>query len=74
MLVNIEGSLKLRNLSKTRWTARAESIKAVWTSFKGILQVLTDISIDKCIDNSTKTQALSLEKKILSFDIIVCTL
>lgn len=28
-LSEIEGSLKLRNLCKTRWTARAESVRAV---------------------------------------------
>ena len=30
---SIEGALKLRNLSQTRWVARSESIDAVWISF-----------------------------------------
>lgn len=52
MLSDIEGSLKLRNLSKFRWNACAESIKAVWTSFEETLQVLIDISLDKnTLDN-----------------------
>ena len=29
----VENALQLRNLSRTRWTARAESIQAVWVSF-----------------------------------------
>lgn len=33
-LNEIENSLHLRNFSKTRWTARAESIKAVWISYE----------------------------------------
>lgn len=33
---------------------------------------MTGISIDKCIGNGTKTQALSFEKKMLTFDFIVC--
>ncbi|CAI6346415.1 unnamed protein product [Macrosiphum euphorbiae] len=36
----IEGSLQLRNLSKTRWTARAESIKSVWISLDIIIETL----------------------------------
>lgn len=31
--MEIENKLQLKNLSKTRWTARAKSIKAVWNSF-----------------------------------------
>lgn len=30
-LDEIENSLKLRNLSQTRWTARAEALKSLWT-------------------------------------------
>jgi len=36
----IEGSLQLRNLSKTRWTARAESIKSVLISLDIIIETL----------------------------------
>lgn len=70
-LADIEKSLKLRNLSKTRWTARAESLRAVWISFEGISNALKEIYIDKTIDKNTRIQALGLEKKILSFDFIV---
>lgn len=39
ILAGIKGSLKLRNLSKTRGTARTEPIKAARTSFKRILYI-----------------------------------
>ncbi|CAI6353826.1 unnamed protein product [Macrosiphum euphorbiae] len=54
----IEGSLKLRNLSKTRWTARAESIKAVWTSLEAIVDTLEYINNSNSFDNLTKTKAI----------------
>ncbi|CAB4042231.1 zinc finger MYM-type 1-like, partial, partial [Paramuricea clavata] len=36
-ITKVENCLMLRNLSKTRWSARAESIQAVWTSFDVIV-------------------------------------
>jgi len=65
---NIEGSLQLRNLSKTRWTARAESIKSVWISLDGIISTLENITTSKSFDNLTKSKALGLKKKMLNFD------
>ena len=59
----------LRNLSKTRWSARVESIQAVWTSFEVILDVLHTVS--NKADVKTKTQALGLKKKMLSLDFVV---
>lgn len=70
-LLEIEGSLKICNLSKTRWTARAESLKAVYISYEIIVSVLNDLTIDKNVDQKTKIQALGLQKKCLSFDFIV---
>lgn len=67
----IEGSLKLRNLSKTRWTARAESIRAVWTSLEAIVDTLKYINNSNSFDNLTKTKAIGLKKKILNFDFFV---
>ena len=40
----VESLLKLRNVSKTRWLARSESILAVWISFKVIQNTLVDVS------------------------------
>lgn len=67
-LLEVDIKLKLRNLSMTRWTARAESIKAVWILFEYILDVLKELINDTNIDNKTRAQALGLEKKMLSFD------
>ncbi|CAI6373724.1 unnamed protein product [Macrosiphum euphorbiae] len=41
---DLDNVLQLRNLSKTRWTARAESVKAVWCSFEAICDNLHYIS------------------------------
>ena len=40
----VDNALKLRNLSKTRWIARSESIRAVWVSFDVILTTLSEMS------------------------------
>lgn len=68
-LSEIEECLKLRNLSKTRWTARAESLKAVWKSFEAIIFVLHEISVNSNLDNKTKVQPLG--KKCLPIDFII---
>lgn len=67
----VENSLQLRNLSKTRWTARAESIKSVWVSLDSIIKTLEEMSMAQFLDKSTKTQALGMSKKILTFDFIM---
>ena len=61
----------LRNLSKTRWSARAESIQAVWTSFEVIVDFLQQITVTNEADRQTQTQAVSLRKRMLSFDFVV---
>ncbi|CAB4034413.1 zinc finger MYM-type 1-like, partial [Paramuricea clavata] len=43
-ITKVENCLMLRNLSKTRWSARAESIQAVWTSLDVIVDVLQQIT------------------------------
>ena len=68
-IIKVENCLMLRNLSKMRWSARAESIQAVWTSFEVILDVLHTVT--NKADVKTKTQALGLKKKMLSLDIVV---
>jgi hypothetical protein len=73
-LATIENSLQLRNLSKTRWTARAESIKAVWVSFEIIIETLQEIINLQGMDKNTRNQALGLVKKLLSFDFVVSLL
>ncbi|CAI6373668.1 unnamed protein product [Macrosiphum euphorbiae] len=70
-LSEIENSLQLRNLSKKRWTARAESIKAVWVSFDSIVKTLEEMSTAQYFDKNTRSQALGITKKILTFDFVV---
>jgi hypothetical protein len=69
-ITKIENCLMLRNLSKTRWRARAESIQAVWTSFEAIVDVLHQITNNEA-DRQTQTQAVGLRKRMLSLDFIV---
>ena len=55
-LEEIENSLMLRNLPKTRRSARAESVEAVWRSLDAILNVLETLEGSK--DGETKTANL----------------
>ena len=61
-----DNPLNLRNLSRTRWTARAESIKSVWNSYEAILDSLSNL--ERSDDGST---ASGLRAKLLRFDFIV---
>ena len=56
-LENAENSLKLRNLSLTRWTARAESLRAMWVSYEAVLDVLETISNTASVDAKGKAAA-----------------
>ena len=40
LLEKVENALQLKNLSKTRWTVRPESIDAVWRSFETVVEAL----------------------------------
>ena len=64
----LDNTLQLRNLSKTRWTARAESIRAVWSSYDAIRKSLEDL--EKSGDVKTKTSATGLLMKISRLDFI----
>ncbi|XP_054717345.1 zinc finger MYM-type protein 1-like [Uloborus diversus] len=73
-LKTIENSLELKNLSKTRWTARAESVKAVWISYESIVRVLELIKLNfNDFDSKSRAAASGLHKKMLDFDFI-CSL
>ena len=41
--MKVDHPLNLRNLSRTRWTARAESTKSVWISYEAILDSLSKL-------------------------------
>jgi hypothetical protein len=67
-LEEIENALMLRNLSKTGWSARAESEKAVWRSLDAILDVLEILEGSK--DGETKTKAANLLNSVRNIDFI----
>ena len=59
-MVDVANALKLRNLSKTRWTARAKSIQAVWISYEAIVEALEEI-LTKPVDAKTRAHASGLQ-------------
>jgi hypothetical protein len=63
--MKVDDPLNLRNLSRTRWTARAESIKSVWISYEAILDNLSKL------EQSDDGTASGLRSKLLRFDCIV---
>ena len=70
-LQNVENSLMLRNLSLTRWTARAESLRAMWISYEAVIEVLRKISNDGSVDAKGKAAATGLLAKVLQVDFVV---
>ena len=67
----VENALKLRNLSKTRWTNQAESICVVWTSYELIMNALSSIQNSGDFDNSTKAAAKGFYDKMMSIYFIL---
>jgi hypothetical protein len=65
----VENALKLRNLSKTRWVYRSESIEAVWSSFEAIRKALVQIA-EKDNDGTARTKAASLHEKMAKFNFV----
>lgn len=73
-LSHVENALQLRNLSKTRWTARAESVNAVHKSLEVIILVLEKIVSSEKFDGNSKSSANGLLKRVTSFDTIISLL
>ena len=67
----VENSLKLRNLSITRWIARSESVVAVWISFETIQKTLNVIWESENFDKKTKDKAISLTWNLQSVDFVI---
>ncbi|KAJ8019083.1 Zinc finger MYM-type protein 1 [Holothuria leucospilota] len=68
----IEDALNLRNLSKTRWTARAEAIQSVWRSYDAIIAALEDImSSPPPSDKKTLAVASGLYRRMHNLDFVV---
>ena len=70
-LQNVENSLMLRNLSLTRWTARAESLRAMWIPYETVIEVLRKISNDGSVDAKEKAAATGLLAKVLRVDFVL---
>ena len=68
-LKQVDNALKLRNLSKTRWVYRSESIEAVWSSFEAIRDALGEVA-EKDRDDLARGKAANLRKKMAKFDFV----
>ena len=68
----VENVLKLRDLSKTRWVYRSESIQSIeaeWSSFEALKKALMEIA-EKDNDALARTKAASLRKKMAKFEFV----
>ena len=66
----VENSLKLRNLSKTRWVYCAQSIDSVWRSYENIPRAFDEVVNADEVDMKIKVKGAGIKKKLLSFDFI----
>lgn len=66
----LQEGLIMKNLSRTRWIGRAESIKAVWASYEILIDILDDIknSEDAVIVHDIRRTASNLLDKMKSFE------
>ena len=67
-LEEVENALMLRNLSKTRWVARVESMQAIWRSPEAIVD--TFVSLENSKDRETKTKASGLLNSVRNIDFL----
>ncbi|CAB4045720.1 zinc finger MYM-type 1-like, partial [Paramuricea clavata] len=70
----LQEGLIMKNLSKTRWIGRAESIRAVWLSYEVLLDVLAEVENFQGSDRDARKTANDLSEKIQSFDFYFCML
>ncbi|XP_028394420.1 uncharacterized protein LOC114518605 [Dendronephthya gigantea] len=71
LLKEVENSLQLRNLSKTRWTVRPESVEAAWRSFDTVVEAHRALNCSEKANPDTKTKASGLLGRMLRFDFII---
>ena len=64
----LQEGLIMKNLSKTRWIGRAESIKAVWVSYEILIETLIDIKSCEDGDRDARRTAINLLDRIKSFE------
>ena len=65
---DVENCLKLKNLSKTRWLARAESVEAVWRSLEAIICALDDVK--ESDDKEAKLRTSAFLNDIVNIDFV----
>ena len=65
-----EYSLKLRNISKTRWVYSSESIEAVWRSLQSIPKAIDKVVSDDSTEIKVKVKGNGIKKKCQSFDFL----
>ena len=68
----LQEGLTMKNLSKTRWIGRAESIRAVWLSYEILLDILSQIMDFDGSDRDARLTASNLLEKIQSFHFYLC--
>ena len=60
--------LVMKNLSKTRWIGRAESIRVVWASYEILIDTLDEVKNYEDSDRDAKKTASNLSNRIKSFE------
>ena len=70
-MMELENAVSLKKLSKIRWVARDESLRAVTNSFEKIIKLLEDNSFNGNFDTAIKSEASGLRKKKLTFDFVI---
>ena len=65
-----EYSLKLRNMSKTRWVYSSESIEAVLRSLQSIPKEIEKVVSDDSTEMKVKVKSKDIKKKCQSFDFL----
>ena len=64
----LQEGLIMKNLSKTRWIGRAESIRAVWDSYEILIDLLKNIRTSEGSDRDAKKMASNVEDRMESFE------
>ena len=64
----LQEGLVMKNLSKTRWIGRAESIRAVWIGYEILIDTLRDIECSRECDREARMTAANLLKEIHSLE------
>ena len=67
-LQEVENALQLRNLSKTRWVYRSESIDAMWRSLSAVKDALDSLSSLRSVDKPTRDNASRLYDHVVDFN------